>query len=163
MASVYSILIRPFEARDSSDIIRIDAESFNTRNPTYDLFVYLAYGSEIIVADMGSMVVGYVVLSYRNEEAKIMSIAVKKEFRRRGIGKILLREAIQRAKKRGMRKILLEVRESNVPAQNLYKKFGFEVAGYLESYYSDGEAAYLMNLDLDKADDLSKSRVGEQV
>ncbi len=149
---MYSVLIRPFEPRDSSDIIRIDAESFKTQNPTYDLFVYLAYGSEIIVADIGAMVVGYVVLVYREEEAKIMSIAVKKEFRRRGIGKMLLREAIKKAREKGAKRLLLEVRVSNVAAQELYKKFGFRVAGVIESYYSDGESAYLMNLDLDKAD-----------
>ncbi len=149
---MYSVLIRPFEPRDSSDIIRIDAESFKTQNPTYDLFVYLAYGSEIIVADIGAMVVGYAVLVYREGEAKIMSIAVKKEFRRRGIGKMLLREAIKKAKEKGSRRLLLEVRVSNVAAQQLYKKFGFRVVGVLESYYSDGESAYLMNLDLDKAD-----------
>ncbi|WP_456369578.1 ribosomal protein S18-alanine N-acetyltransferase [Geoglobus sp.] len=149
---MYSVLIRPFEPRDSSDIIRIDAESFKTQNPTYDLFVYLAYGSEIIVADIGAMVVGYAVLVYRESEAKIMSIAVKKEFRRRGIGKMLLREAIKKAKERGARRLLLEVRVSNVAAQQLYKKFGFRVVGVLESYYSDGESAYLMNLDLDKTD-----------
>ncbi|WP_457591351.1 ribosomal protein S18-alanine N-acetyltransferase [Geoglobus sp.] len=149
---MYSVLIRPFEPRDSSDIIRIDAESFKTQNPTYDLFVYLAYGSEIIVADIGAMVVGYVVLVYREEEAKIMSIAVKKEFRRRGIGKMLLREAIKKAREKGAKRLLLEVRVSNIAAQELYKKFGFRVAGVIESYYSDGESAYLMNLDLDKAD-----------
>lgn len=152
---MYSVLIRPFDPRDSSDIIRIDAESFKTSNPTYDLFVYLAYGSEILVADLGNAVIGYVVVSYRGDEAKIMSIAVKNEFRRRGIGKMLLNEAIKRAKKRGMKRIRLEVRESNLPAQKLYKKFGFEIIGHLESYYSDGESAYLMNLDLDKVDDFS--------
>ena len=152
---MYSVLIRPFEPRDSSDIIRIDAESFKTQNPTYDLFVYLAYGSEIIVADIGAMVVGYVVLVYREEEAKIMSIAVKKEFRRRGIGKMLLREAIKKAREKGAKRLLLEVRVSNIAAQELYKKFGFRVAGVIESYYSDGESAYLMNLDLDKADNFS--------
>lgn len=149
---MYSVLIRPFEPRDSSDIIRIDAESFKTQNPTYDLFVYLAYGNEIIVADIGAMVVGYVVLVYRESEAKIMSIAVKKEFRRKGIGKMLLKEAIKKAKENGARRLLLEVRVSNVAAQQLYKKFGFRVVGVLESYYSDGESAYLMDLDLDKAD-----------
>ncbi|WP_456478574.1 ribosomal protein S18-alanine N-acetyltransferase [Geoglobus ahangari] len=152
---MYSVLIRPFEPRDSSDIIRIDAESFSTQNPTYDLFVYLAYGSEIFVADIGAMVVGYVVLVYREDEAKIMSIAVKKEFRRRGIGSMLLREAIKRAKEKGAKRLLLEVRVSNVAAQELYKKFGFSVVGVLDSYYSDGESAYLMSLDLNQADDFS--------
>ncbi len=156
---MYSIIIRPFDARDSSDIIKIDSESFRTMNPTYDLFIYMTYGSEILVADIGNAVVGYVVVSYREEEAKIMSLAVKREFRRRGIGKMLLREVIRRARSKGIKRLTLEVRVSNRAAQELYKKLGFEVAGVLESYYSDGESAYLMHLYLDKTDDLSQSWV----
>ncbi len=153
---MYSVIIRPFDARDSSDIIRIDSESFRTMNPTYDLFIYMTYGSEILVADIGNAVVGYVVVSYREGEAKIMSVAVKKEFRNKGIGKMLLKEVIRRAKDRGLKRLTLEVRVSNRVAQELYKKLGFEIAGILESYYSDGESAYLMHLNLDKVDNLSQ-------
>ena len=155
--AVYSVIIRHFDPRDSSDIIRIDSESFRTMNPSYDLFIYMTYGSEIIVADIGNAVVGYVVISYKEEEAKIMSVAVKKEFRRKGIGQMLLKDVIRRARNKGIRRITLEVRVSNKIAQQLYKKLGFEVAGVLEAYYSDGESAYLMHLYLDKVDDLSQS------
>ncbi len=156
---MYSIIIRPFDARDSSDIIRIDSESFKTMNPTYDLFIYMTYGSEILVADIGNAVVGYVVVSYREEEAKIMSLAVKKEFRGRGIGKMLLREVMRRARNKGIKRLTLEVRVSNRVAQEKKKKLGFEVAGILECYYSDGESAYLMQLSLVETDNLSQSWV----
>ncbi len=145
---MYSVLIRPYRVRDSSDIIKIDLESFKSRNPAYDLYIYLTYGSEILVADIGNLVVGYVVLQHRDFESKIMSIAVKKEFRRRGIGSNLLKKAIESVKEKGKRRLLLEVRVSNIPAQNLYKKYGFKVIDILQSYYADGEDAYLMCLDL---------------
>ena len=145
---MYSVLIRPYRVRDSSDIIKIDLESFKSRNPAYDLYIYLTYGSEILVADIGNLVVGYVVLQHRDFESKIMSIAVKKEFRRRGIGSNLLKKAIESVKEKGKRRLLLEVRVSNIPAQNLYKKYGFKVVDILRSYYADGEDAYLMCLDL---------------
>jgi len=156
---VYSVIIRPFDAKDSSDIIRIDSESFSTMNPTYDLFIYMTYGSEILVADIGNAVVGYVVVSYREEEAKIMSLAVKKEFRGRGIGKMLLKEVIKNARGKGVKRLTLEVRVSNRVAQELYKKMGFEIAGILESYYSDGESAYLMCLNLNNTDNFPQSWV----
>ncbi len=156
---MYSVIIRPFDARDSSDIIRIDSESFSTMNPTYDLFIYMTYGSEILVADIGNAVVGYVVISYREEEAKIMSLAVKKEFRGKGIGKMLLREIIKKARSRGVKRLTLEVRISNRIARELYKKMGFEIAGVIESYYSDGESAYLMCLNLNDTDNFSQSWV----
>ena len=143
------MLIRPFSINDSSDIMKIDVESFETKNPSYDLFIYLTYGSEIFVADIGSMVVGYIVIQHKLYESKIMSIAVKKEFRKRGIGSMLLKKAIESAKEKGKKRLLLEVRVSNIPAQNLYKKYGFKVINVLPAYYSDGEDAYLMCLNFD--------------
>jgi len=140
--------IRDFRASDSSDIIDIDREAFNSLNPSYDLFVYLAYGSDIIVAEKNGRVIGYVVLMDLGEVAKIMSIAVKTSHRGKGVGKALLEEAIRRCRKRRKKKITLEVRISNVKAQELYKKYGFEIVGKLEKYYSDGEDAYLMQLKL---------------
>ncbi len=145
---MYSVLIRPYRVRDSSEIIKIDLESFKSRNPAYDLYIYLTYGSEIFVADIGSFIVGYVVLQHREVESKIMSIAVKKEFRRRGIGSSLLKKAIESTREKGKKRLLLEVRVSNTPAQNLYKKYGFKVIDILPSYYADGEDAYLMCLNL---------------
>jgi len=147
---MYSVLIRPYSVRDSSDIIKIDIEAFRSQNPSYDLYIYLTYGSEIFVADIGNFVVGYVVLQHKWEDSKIMSLAVRKEFRRRGIGSMLLKRAIESSKERGKKRILLEVRVSNKPAQNLYKKFGFKTIGFLPNYYADGEDAYLMCLDLHK-------------
>jgi ribosomal-protein-alanine N-acetyltransferase len=57
---------------------------------------------------------------------------------------MLLSAAIQKLQARGKKKITLEVRVSNVGAQELYKKFGFEVIDLIPAYYSDGEDAYLM-------------------
>ncbi len=143
-----SVVIRDYSVKDSIEIIEIDREAFNTLSPSYDLYIYLTYGKDIIVAELNSKVVGYLVLMDLGREEKIMSIAVKKEYRRKGIGEMLLREAIRRVKSRGKERIILEVRVSNTPAINLYKKMGFYIIGRLNSYYSDGEDAFLMALDL---------------
>ncbi len=142
------LVIRDFRASDSSDIVDIDREAFNSVNPSYDLFIYLAYGSDILVAEFNGRVVGYLVLMDLGSNAKIMSFAVKSKYRGFGVGKALLSEAIRRCKERGKKKITLEVRVSNFRAQTLYKKFGFEIVGRLERYYGDGEDAYLMQLNL---------------
>uniref|UniRef100_A0A7C4W3V2 Ribosomal-protein-alanine N-acetyltransferase n=1 Tax=Geoglobus ahangari TaxID=113653 RepID=A0A7C4W3V2_9EURY len=147
---MYSVLIRPYSVKDSADIIKIDMESFESRNPSYDLYIYLAYGSEIFVADLGNFVVGYIVLQHKEEESKILSLAVRKEFRRRGIGSMLLEKAIESSKEKGKKRLLLEVRISNIPAQKLYKKYGFKTINVLPNYYADGEDAYLMCLDLNQ-------------
>lgn len=140
-----AVIIRDYIHKDFKEILEIDKEAFSPRNPAYDVYVYITYGSDLLVADTGSRIAGYIVtLDIDEFTGKIMAFAVKKEFRGMGIGKMLLSEAIKRLEGRGKRKIILEVRVSNVPAQKLYKKFGFEIVDVIHGYYSDGEDAYLM-------------------
>jgi len=142
---VQSVVVRDYTNRDFREILEIDKEAFSPRNPAYDVYVYITYGSDLLVADIGSKIAGYIATMDIDEvTSKIIAFAVRKEFRRMGIGKMLLRNAIDRIVGRGKRKIMLEVRVSNIPAQQLYKKFGFVIADVLPSYYSDGEDAYLM-------------------
>jgi len=141
-------VIRDYDVKDFRDIVEIDAEAFGNRNPVYDTYVYVTFGSDLIVADTGGKVVGYIALMDLGKDAKIISFAVKKEFRRKGIGTKLLKTAIERCKQRGKERILLEVRVSNTVAQRLYKKNGFKIVDVIPNYYNDGEDAYLMALDL---------------
>lgn len=144
-----SVVIREYETKDFKYIMEIDKEAFSPRNPAYDVYIYVTYGSDLLVADIGGRVVGYIaVMDIDKDTSKIVSLAVKKEFRGRGIGTKLLSTAIERCKERGKKKILLEVRVSNYIAQRLYKKMGFEIVDVIPNYYQDGEDAYLMVLDL---------------
>ncbi len=141
--------MRSYVSKDYWDVLQIDREAFSPTNAAYDVYLYLKYG-HILVAELNKKVVGYVtVMELEGGDAKIMSIAVKKEFRRMGIGSKLLDEAIKWCRARGKRRLLLEVRVSNIPAQNLYKKKGFSVIGVTPNYYSDGEDAYIMSLNFE--------------
>ncbi|MEM0089672.1 MAG: ribosomal protein S18-alanine N-acetyltransferase [Archaeoglobaceae archaeon] len=141
------VVIREYSIRDFNEVLEIDKEAFNPRNPSFDMFVYLTYCNELLVADIGNKIAGYVVtMDVDKITGKIVSIAVRKEFRGHGIGEALLREAIKRLRARGKTKIALEVRVSNKPAQELYKKLGFRIVDTIPSYYSDGEDAYYMVL-----------------
>lgn len=143
-----SVVIRDYKASDYRDVLEIDDEAFSPRSAAYDLYIYLTYGSDMLVADVGGKIVGYIALMEMGLESKIMSIAVKKEFRGMGIGSKLLDEAIKRCKERGKIRLFLEVRVSNTAAQRLYKKKGFKVIDTIPGYYSDGEDAYVMALNL---------------
>ncbi len=144
-----SVVIRDYSFRDYKEVLEIDREVFNPRNPTYDVYIYLTYGRDLIVADVGNRLAGYIVTMDVDEwTGKIISFAVRKEYRRKGIGTMLMRAAIERMRARGKRKIVLEVRVSNEEAQRLYKKFGFKITDVISGYYSDGEDAYLMVLPL---------------
>ena len=78
-------------------------------------------------------------------EAHISTIAVRPEWRRRGIGELLLVAMLEQAVELGADLATLEVRVSNVAAQSLYQKYGFAKVGLRPHYYSDrGEDALVM-------------------
>ena len=78
-------------------------------------------------------------------------MAVRPEFRGKGIGKALISELLSLCSKDGITSFTLEVRESNIVAQNLYKSFGFIEEGKRKAYYSDNnEDAIIMWLNVTK-------------
>jgi len=101
-----------------------------------------------LVALLGDEVVGYVQCWYTFEDADIINIAVKNSCQRLGIGKMVLSELIRQLKVKGIQNIFLEVRVSNLPAQKLYKSFGFITLTKRERYYINGEDALVMNLQI---------------
>jgi ribosomal-protein-alanine acetyltransferase len=88
------------------------------------------------------------VLQWRHlgEEAEILDIAVPPRHRRKGYGRLLLKNFLNLAQERGTRKVFLEVRESNAAAIALYREFGFEATGRRPNYYREPtEAALLLH------------------
>ena len=71
------------------------------------------------------------------DEAHISTIASDVSWRGRGVGELLLLTMIERGIELGAAMVTLEVRVSNTVAQNLYRKYGFEVVGRRSHYYSD--------------------------
>lgn len=93
--------------------------------------------------------VGYAGFWNVSGEGDITNIAVLEEYRRMGIGSMLMEAVIKKAMELKLTIITLEVRRSNVQAQGLYKKYGFEVIGVRNRYYSDNnEDALIMTKEL---------------
>ena len=84
--------------------------------------------------DTGELV-GYYALQYVLDEAEIAIIAVKRKFRRQGLGRAVLNEIRCFCKEREIIKIHLEVRSENEAAVHLYRSFGFEEVGRRKNYY----------------------------
>ena len=88
---------------------------------------------------------GYVGFWVMADEAHITTIAVSEKLQRRGIGELLLLTVIDRAREMYASVVTLEVRVSNIGAQNLYLKYGFKQVGVRKHYYTDNrEDAYIM-------------------
>jgi [ribosomal protein S18]-alanine N-acetyltransferase len=90
-------------------------------------------------------IVGYGGLWLSVDEGHITTIAVAPEYRGRGIGELILNGLIDQGMALNADMLTLEVRVSNVVAQQLYLKYGFKAAGTRPRYYTDnGEDALIM-------------------
>jgi ribosomal-protein-alanine N-acetyltransferase len=96
-------------------------------------------------ARAGDQIVGSVGLWCTMGEGHIVTIAVRPEYRRQGIGELLLVAALEAAMEAGQDEVTLEYRISNHAARSLYEKYGFAKVGVRARYYSDNhEDAVLM-------------------
>jgi len=77
-------------------------------------------------------------------KAHLVSIAVSKDHRKKGIASALLSKSMPMIGKRNVSEYVLEVRVSNYHAINLYEKFEYKKEGIKKRYYKDGENAYFM-------------------
>lgn len=93
---------------------------------------------------------GYVVLSVAGDLAEVQRLGVDPRQRRRGIARLLLQQAITRARRSGADHLLLEVRADNAAAIALYAGAGFIEIDRRRSYYRDGATAVVMRLPLTK-------------
>jgi ribosomal-protein-alanine N-acetyltransferase len=89
------------------------------------------------VAERSGQVFGLIVFRSMVDEAEILSLVVDAGQRRQGIGWRLIRKAIVECKAAGVRRIFLEVRESNDEARRLYARAGFKEGGRRREYYRE--------------------------
>lgn len=83
----------------------------------------------------GSALLGYVGTRRVLDEWEIVNVAVDPAFRREHLGSRLLEAVLGEARDRAVRRIFLEVRESNAPARGLYEKYGFRPIARRKHYY----------------------------
>jgi ribosomal-protein-alanine N-acetyltransferase len=139
--------IDTMEMADLDDVMEIERASFSLPWSRW-MFERELMGkthSRFLVARVKDEIAGYIGFWMVLEEIHIVTIAVRSDCRRRGIGSILMLEALNAAVRLGAQRATLEVRVTNLPAQELYKKLGFIKVAIRKRFYSDtGEDAYVM-------------------
>ena len=137
------VKIRPFELSDMEEILDIEVSNFP--KDAYSKAHFIMWHAELpdgfLVAELNKKVVGYILVSKEKEGGQLISIAVLPGYQRRGIGSALLKAGIDVLKKKGVKKVIAEVRASNEIAQKFFTKHKFKVAGRISKYYPDGEDA----------------------
>jgi len=150
-------ILREFQFQDLQSVVYINRAVLPENYPEF-FFVehHLNYPKAFIVAEMNGKIVGYVMSRVEfgwsifnkiipTTKGHIISIGVLPEARRIGIGYNMLLRALRALKYHyKATEVYLEVRVSNTPAINLYKKLEFTIVDVIKRYYHDGEDAYLM-------------------
>ena len=140
------ITIQPMTKEDIDMVAHLEKDTFSSPWSYENLQESLNRDNYyFLVAKEDSMVVGYIGMYAILDEGDITNIAVNKDFRRQGIGTMLLKERLWTAKKNNLVTVTLEVRVSNENAISLYKQQGFAIIGTRKKFYvKPEEDGYIM-------------------
>jgi ribosomal-protein-alanine N-acetyltransferase len=132
--------------RDVRALVQLDRRCFKPIDQFgwYEFFGLCVWPGVIALKAIdGSRIVGFIAGDPRRHEEHtiITTIGVDPDYQRRGIGERLLREVEARST---FPRLLLMVRQSNLPALSLYRKLNYAIVETWPRYYEDGEDAYLM-------------------
>ncbi len=119
-------------------VAEIEKECFS--NPWSEKAIKAAINDDLshfIVAKIGNEVVGYGGMYSVMGEGYIYNIAVKRKYRKFGIGTNIVNELVNYSKIKSLNFLSLEVRKSNTPAINLYSNCGFEKVGNRKNFYTN--------------------------
>ncbi len=138
--------IRPFVPNDIPAVASIVREALRENYPTsLYLDIHRWWRDGFLVADLDGHPVGFLAsVLTADGQARILMFAVSAGLRRRGVGSAMMDTFLRTVAMRGLKRIELEVRVSNTEAIQFYKRNGFEIAGALPRFYTDGEDGYKM-------------------
>ncbi len=134
------IITREMSAADLKAVQVIEQESFHD-----------SWAFESWLAELNSSIANYIVLEKEGiikgfagfwliaGEAQVTRVAVAKDERGKGLGRILTEALVGAAWQEGAEAVTLEVRKSNIAAQTVYIKTGFTVSGVRPHYYEDNQ------------------------
>ena len=100
-------------------------------------------GTKIFGLINKNLVTGICVFQVVLDEAQINYFVVNQKFRKKGFGSFFMSYLIKKCEKSNLKKLLLEVSQSNVTADRFYSRFDFSTVGIRKNYYRDGSHALL--------------------
>ena len=145
------VRIRDLNPTDMQAILSIEYKCFKDPYPLSLLNrLHAMHPDGFLVAEAHGKVVGYVIGVIRwGAMGHILAIGVDPPYRKQNIGSTLMKRIIGRLRAKGAKLVRLEVRKSNVEAQQFYLKLGFRQREEIPYYYEDGEAAVAMDYKLE--------------
>ena len=134
------IVTREMSAADLKAVQAIEQESFHDSWAVESWLAELNSSiAKYIVLEQDAIIKGFAGFWLIAGEAQVTRVAVAKDERGKGLGKILTEELIAAAWAEGAEAVTLEVRKSNIAAQTVYIQTGFTISGVRPNYYEDNK------------------------
>ena len=138
--------IRWMIRRDMPEVLAIEHASFEYPWCEEEFLRVLRQRNCIgMVAEASERVVGFMIYELHKHRLHVLNFAVHEQFRRRGVGSQMAKKLITKLSHDRRSRVMLEVRETNLPAQLFFRSLGFRAVSVLRDYYEDTpEDAYVM-------------------
>ena len=141
------IHVRWMIRRDMREVLDVEAEAFEFPWSDEDFTRCLRQRSCIgMVAESGDSVVAFMIYELHRSRLHVLNFAVARSHRRLGVGTRMMEKLVGKLTPERRNRIVLEVRETNLPAQLFFRSLGFRAISVLKDFYQDTtEDAYLMH------------------
>lgn len=148
------VQIRWLIRRDMAEVLETERASFSFAWTEEDFLCCLRQRNCIgMVAEHDHRIVGFMIYELHKSKLRILNFAVGPDSRRHGVGAQMIRRLVDKLSQQRRKEIVLEVRETNLPAQLFFQSQGFRAVSVLRSHYEDSEEdAYVMRYRLTEAD-----------
>ena len=137
------ISIKQIKKRDIDLCYELDSDTISLWSKEQWASEFKKDGTKIFGLLIKNLVIGICVFQVVLDEAQINYFVVDKKFRKKGFGSHFMRCLIQKCEKLNLKKLLLEVSQSNITAERFYSRFDFSTVGIRKNYYKDGSHALL--------------------
>ena len=137
------ISIKRIDENDSDLCYELDSNTISLWSKKQWTNEFKKEGTKIFGLLLENFVIGICVLQFVLDEAHINYFVVNQKYRKKGFGSFFMNHLIEKCKKLNINKLLLEVSQNNIDAENFYNRFDFYTVGTRKKYYKDGSNALL--------------------
>ncbi|MBM4010845.1 MAG: ribosomal-protein-alanine N-acetyltransferase [Planctomycetes bacterium] len=147
--------------RDMPEVVGIEREAFEFPWSDEDFTRCLRQRNCIgMVAEIADSVVAFMIYELHRSRLHMLNFAVTRSHRRLGIGTHMMGKLVGKLTPDRRGRIMLEVRETNLPAQLFFRSLGFRATSVLKDFYQDStEDAYQMQYVLATMADVAVRRM----
>jgi len=137
------ISIKQINEKDIDLCYKLDSNTISLWSKRQWANEFKKEGTKIFGLLIKNLVIGICVFQVVLDEAQINYFVVNQKFRKKGFGSHLMRFLIKKCEELSLKKLLLEVSQSNITAERFYSSFDFSTVGIRKNYYKDGSHALL--------------------